>query len=222
MKMSLLKGLPQIVQIHASKRTDRAALTEVWTTQHGVHIELFEAIMDKDGRKGCALSHSAVARHATPYLVLEDDAVPTLHALTDIQGLVDIRDALKSYDIIYLGGWPLANRSSKFLTLQEGACLCTHAMIVGERAAIWLRNFKFSKTPIDVALARAPLKFAWTRHEWFSQAQSASDVNGSALTKSKIFMASMQLVSTAWRFVMLHRLVCFLAMLYLLRVSLLS
>ena len=209
--MSLLRGLPKIIQIHSSKRKDRAQLTEAWTMQHGVHIELFEAILDKDGRKGCALSHSAVAHLTPPYLVLEDDAVPTIHALTDVQGLVDLRNA--EYDIIYLGGWPLGNRSSKFLSLREGPCLCTHAMIVGEKGAKWLREFKFAGTPIDVALARAPLRFAWTRNEWFSQAESASDVNGSVLTRSKVFTKFMQLVSRCWRFVMLHRLVTVLLLL---------
>ena len=212
--MSLLRQLPRIIQIHSLKRTDRAQLTEVWSHQHGVSIEMFEAIIDKDGRRGCALSHSAVAHRNPPYLVLEDDAIPTLHTLTDIQGLVDILNS--DYDILYLGGWPLGNSTSKFLSLQEGACLCTHAMIVRERGAQWLREFKFTGTPIDVALARAPLRFAWTRHEWFTQANSSSDVNGSTLTKSKIFMTSMQLVSQVWRFVMLHRLLVFCVCAYLL------
>jgi hypothetical protein len=182
--------------------------------QHGVHIELFEAILDKDGRKGCALSHSAVAHLTPPYLVLEDDAVPTIHAFTDVQGLVDLRNA--SYDIVYLGGWPLGSGASKYLSLREGACLCTHAMIVGEKAAKWLREFKFTGTPIDVALARAPLRFAWTRNEWFSQAESLSDVNGTALTRSMTFTKFMQLVSRSWRFVMLHRLFVLLLVIYLL------
>ena len=208
-------GLPPIVQIHASKRTDRAQLTAAWTRQHGVHIEVFEAIMDKDGRRGCALSHATVARRNAPYLVLEDDAIPTIHALTDIQGLVDLQNA--EYDIVYLGGWPLGNSSSNFLSLQEGPCLCTHAMIVGKRAAQWLSEFKFTGTPIDVALSRAPLRFAWTRNEWFTQAQCASDVNGTSLTKSKVFMATMQSVSRVWRTVMLHRvLLLFLACTYFL------
>ena len=206
--MSLLHSLPPIVQIHATRRTDRAQLTAAWTRQHGVHLDVFEAIMDKDGRRGCALSHAAVAHRAAPYLVLEDDAIPTLHALTDIQGVVDIQNALSSYDIIYLGGWPLGNSSSTFLSLHGGACLCTHAMIVGERAARWLREFTFRGIPIDVALSRAPLRFAWTHHEWFSQAQCASDVNGNTVTTSKFFMASMQVVSRVWRMVMLHRFLC--------------
>ena len=216
--MSLLVQLPvPVFQIHSSLRTDRAALTDVWTRQHGVNVNHFEATMDANGRRGCALSHKGLAKSQTGvYLVLEDDAVPTRHVFDDVVGLADLLDAIRkeAFDVIYLGGLPMfRHTSTPWTSLQSGACWCTHAMIVGERGREWFAAHEFNETPIDVELASAALRFAWTRHEWFAQAPGASDVNRSTLTRSALFQTALTYVHPAWRAFVLHRFVsCVLLM----------
>lgn len=214
--MSLLTLLDvPIVQIHSSSREDRGALTSVWSRQHNVRVTHFEATMDANGRRGCALSHKALAKSRSGvYLVLEDDAVPTTHVFDDVVGFRDVLDAIKkeAFDVIYLGGLPMFRHvSTPWASLQGGSCWCTHAMVVGERGREWFAAHEFNETPIDVELASAALRFAWTRKEWFAQAPSASDVNRSTVTRSALFQTALTYIHPAWRTFVLHRFVsCFL------------
>ena len=220
MQMSLLSLIPfPIFQIHSSARSDRDALTRLWTGAHKVQVHHVEATMDVDGRRGCALSHKAVAKaQSSVYVVLEDDAIPTRHCFEDVQGFADVFDAVRreAFDIIYLGGLPMiGHTSTPWRSLQGGACWCTHAMIVGARGREWFAKHEFYGTPIDVELASVPIRFGWTRNEWFTQAPSASDVNHTRITKSVVFQSMLATIRPAWRTVVLHRFVsCALVILF--------
>ena len=63
--------------------------------------------MRENGAEGCLLSHAQVASRLTaPYVVLEDDAVPTEAANTATEVVTAVQKCITDdlYDIIYLGG----------------------------------------------------------------------------------------------------------------------
>ena len=127
-----------VVQIHDAKRTDREALTKTWTRPFGISLEHFPAIMNSEnGAKGCFDSHVTLAKSINSqhpyYFVLEDDAVPTAEAHTNVELLTELENAIanNTYDLIWLGGLPMLQKPfGRFRThgLLQGKCLESDAL----------------------------------------------------------------------------------------------
>ena len=214
-KNEMLKNLFSFfsaARIHSSKRKDRADLFVTWEAIYDVKVQNIEALIHTDGRKGCALSHQLVANTLEPpYIVLEDDAIPTTACFTDVEALRDLQN-IKDFDILYLGGMPaFGHRPSAFPSIRKGKAWTTHALIVFPQGAKWFQDFSFEGTPIDVALARSNLRQGFLKQEWFVQASSISDVNQSAFTKSVFFTENLNVFRSVWRLVVLHQ---YLALLF--------
>jgi hypothetical protein len=192
------------VQIHSSKRTDREQMTRIWTQAHRVSIPHFEAVMRPRGAEGCFLSHQAVAAWlAGPYLVLEDDALPTL-ALHDTQHVFHVIQAMASrqFDVLYLGGLPAASRvkATDFPGVLEGRCGATFAMVVSPRAAQFLRNGSYNNVAVDVQLVRAKqLRTAFVHPPLFVMAETRSDIGKNSFNKSETFARVLSSVAPVWR-----------------------
>ena len=195
----------RVLQIHCSKRTDRALLTRIWTADHGVTIPTVEAEMRPNGAEGCVLSHRKVASSLQPpFLVLEDDAVPTA-ALRDAEAVFHAVQAVASgeFDVLYLGGLPSATFVSKtrFRGVLEGRCLATFAMVVGPRAAAFLRGASFGGVPIDTQLARSRLRTAFVHPPLFVMAATRSDIGKNDFNRSEKFASLLSTAAPVWRFV---------------------
>jgi hypothetical protein len=216
-----------IIQIHSSKRKDRKLMTDLWTAQHQIQLPIMEAIMKDNGAEGCTASHKAVAeKFSTPYLVLEDDALPTL-ALYDTQLLYSIIKIIESqeFDILYLGGLPAATRvlETSYYGVLEGKCGATYAMIVFPQANQWLRKHSWKGIPIDVEIVRnKQLRTAFVHPPLFTMAQTASDIGKNAFNKSETFAKILFQIHPVWRFVIVWQkelfvFVFFLILLFLLK-----
>lgn len=195
----------RVMQIHSSKRTDRRDMTRIWTRAHNVvPPHHFEAIMKSPGAEGCLLSHKGVASALeAPYLVLEDDALPTL-ALHDTQHIFHILQAIESqeYDIVYLGGLPAAARvlPTRFPGVLEGRCGATFAMVVLPRGAAKLRTHEFRGVPVDAELVRdKTLRVAFVHPPLFTMAETRSDIGKNAFNKSEAFSRILSRVAPVWR-----------------------
>jgi hypothetical protein len=194
----------RVVQIHSSKRIDRERLTRMWTREHRVTIPTFEAVMRANGAEGCVLSHKAVATQLqAPYLVLEDDALPTA-AMRDIQHVVHVLQAVESneFDIVYLGGLPAATRVLQTAVpgVLEGRCGATFAMVVFPRAAAFLQSMDFDGVPVDVQLVRAKhLRVAFVHPPLFVMAATHSDIGKNEFNKSRVFAEWFARMSPIWR-----------------------
>jgi GR25 family glycosyltransferase involved in LPS biosynthesis len=195
----------RVVQIHSSKRTDRRDMIRIWTRAHNVAPpQHFEAIMKSPGMEGCFLSHRGVASAmVAPYLVLEDDALPTL-ALHDTQHVFHVLKAIESqdFDIVYLGGLPAAARvlPTKFPGVLEGRCGATFAMVVSPRAAAKLRTHAFQGVPVDVELVRdKSLRTAFVHPPLFIMAETRSDIGKNEFNKSESFSRILSRVAPIWR-----------------------
>ena len=214
---------PNVIQIHNPLRKDRAALTQTWTRPYGVKLPILPAIMKPNGVEGCLLSHCAVASSlSAPYIVLEDDAVPTEAANTSTELVASIQQCMRSseYDIIYLGGMPLDSNRTRFPGIYEGPCLTTYAMVVGPRAAQFLRDLIFRGRPVDVELSRANLKFAFVDPPLFRQAITPSEIGKSSFTKSLLFAQLLGFATPWWRFLVINKYAVFFCLLVLLVVTL--
>jgi len=198
--------------IHANNRTDRANLLNVWTKMHKMNINIFPAIIDKDGRKGCALSHIALAKllltKTNNYaLVLEDDAVPTDQTF-NAQLMSDLIAAIKSnkFDIIWLGGLPSWNSyQTEWKSVREGPSWTTHAMIVNKKYMKWMAQFEYNNIPIDVELAKAPLKMAWIYPSLMEQADTQSNVRRTALSQTGAFGSFLLWWTGIWRYLVFFK-----------------
>jgi len=196
----------RVLQIHSSKRKDRDAMTRIWTGAHHVVLPTFEAIMRPNGAEGCVLSHKGVASQLqAPYLVLEDDALPTL-AMHDTQHVFHVLQAIQSnsFDILYLGGLPAASRVMKtsFPGILEGRCGATYAMIVFPRAAEFLKSCEFEGVPVDVQLVRAKaLRMAFVHPPLFVMAATQSDIGKNEFNKSRAFADLLARITPAWRWI---------------------
>jgi hypothetical protein len=204
----------QIYCIHASKRTDRSQLFQTWSKMHKININIFPAIIDTDGRKGCALSHIALSKlllqnvKSDKYaLILEDDAVPTLHSsnaqlISDI--LLSIHD--KKFDIIWLGGLPSWNSYfTEYKSIREGPSWTTHAMLVNRNYMQWMANFQYNGIPIDVELAKAPLKMAWVYPSLLEQADTQSNIRRTVLSQTGAFGSFLLWWTVIWRCLVFHK-----------------
>lgn len=206
MLVSLLESVQnRVIQIHSSKRKDRQSMTDLWTKQYNVHLGHFEAIMKTNGAEGCTESHIAVAhKFSEPYLVLEDDALPTL-AVLDTQLIHSILQVIQSqeFDILYLGGLPAATRvlQTSHYGILEGRCGATYAMIVFPSAIQWLRRHKFRGVPIDVEIVRnKQLRTAFVHPPLFTMAQTVSDIGKNTFNKSELFAKLLHRITPVWRF----------------------
>jgi hypothetical protein len=216
---SLFEALEsRVLVVHNAERRDRARAMTLWTEQHGVQVARFDAIMiPNDGRKGCALSHQRVAEFALstkegalkPYLVLEDDAMPTRTAY-QAESMLHLLEAIdsKEFDILYLGGLPLLGHSpTAWSTIRKGSSLQTHAMIVFPAAAQWLSKFQYKGDPIDVELARANLRTGFLHPQLFDQYESHSDIRRAAISQTSFFSRLLvQYITPCWRHVVVHQL----------------
>lgn len=194
------------IQIHNPKRKDRATLTRTWTHPYGIKLKTFDAILRPDGAEGCLLSHSKVAQlYEAPYVVLEDDAVPTAEANHATELIASLHDVMKQkFDIIYLGGLPIQASTTSLPGIYTGQCWTTYAMIVGPRAAAFLKTVKYENIPIDVLLARQSFNCAIVDPPLFRQAITPSDIGKSRFTKSLFFSRSLAAVGPWWRFAVLQ------------------
>lgn len=219
-----------VIQIHSSKRKDRQIMTDLWTKQHAIQLPIFEAIMKANGAEGCTASHKAIAEKFTgPYLVLEDDALPTV-AMYDTQLMYSILQVLDSqeFDILYLGGLPAATRvlQTSHYGILEGRCGATYAMIVFPQANNWLRKHSWKGVPIDVEIVRnKQLRTAFVHPPLFTMAQTASDIGKNAFNKSETFAKILFQVHPLWRFLVVWQkelfvFVFFLILLYLVKAKL--
>lgn len=194
-----------MVQIHSSKRSDRALLTRIWTREHGVHIPTMDAEMRPNGAEGCLLSHRKVASTLhPPYLVLEDDAIPT-QAVRDTEHVFHTLQAIASgdFDLVYLGGLPSWGRvqTTRFQGVVQGPCLATFAMVVFPKAAQFLRSVSFRNVPIDVELVRASnLRVAFVHPPLFVMASTRSDIGKNNFNRSETFARLLSHASPWWRF----------------------
>jgi hypothetical protein len=207
---------PNVIQLHNPLRKDRAALTKTWTKPYGIKLPTFPAIMRPNGVEGCLLSHAAIASKLTaPYIVLEDDAVPTDAANVSTELITSIQQCMANnvYDIIYLGGMPLDSATTRFPGIYEGPCLTTYAMIVGPRAASFLRTLTFTGTPVDVELSKAQLKFAFVDPPLFRQAITPSEIGKSSFTKSLFFAQLLGFATPWWRYLVIHKYASFFCLL---------
>jgi len=173
---------------------------------HNVKVNIFPAIVDKDGRRGCALSHIALSKLLlqldTEYvLVLEDDAVPTSN-ITNIQALSDTAAAVRSsqYDIVWLGGLPSWNSYlTQWKSVRAGPSWTTHAMLLNKKALQWLAGFEYGSVPIDVELAKAPLRMAWIYPSLMEQADTQSNIRRTALSQTGAFGSFLLWWTPTWR-----------------------
>jgi GR25 family glycosyltransferase involved in LPS biosynthesis len=163
--------------------------------------------MRENGAEGCLLSHAGVASQLkAPYVVLEDDAVPTEAANSATEVVAAVHACIKEnlYDIIYLGGLPLDSKATSLPGIYEGKCWTTYAMIVGPRAAQFLRTASYNGVPIDVQLARQNLKSAFVDPPLFRQAITHSEIGKSAFTKSVLFAHVLGYATPVWRWTIIH------------------
>jgi hypothetical protein len=162
--------------------------------------------MRADGAEGCLLSHSKVAQlYEAPYVVLEDDAVPTAEANYSTELVASVNQILKQkYDLIYLGGLPVQASSTKYSGIYEGQCWTTYAMIVGPRAAAYLKTVRYTGIPIDVLLARQSFKCAIVDPQLFRQAITPSEIGKSRFTKSLFFSHVLHFIGPYWRYLVFH------------------
>ena len=195
------------MQIHDPKRKDRNALTKTWTRPFGISLEVFPAIMNSNGAKGCFQSHVALASqiNSPHYFVLEDDAVPTQDAHTNIELIAELEQCIQQdkYDIIWLGGLPTPNTNFfRFKTsgLIDGMCLTTYAMYVGPKAKKLLSRLEYAGVPIDVVLSKSKLKGAYANPPLFRQACTPSDIGKSEFTRGKLFAFLLEKCTPLWRF----------------------
>ena len=154
------------------------------------------------------MSHAAVASQLrAPYVVLEDDAVPTAAANTATEVVTAVQQCIKEdlYDIIYLGGLPLDSTSTDLPGIYKGQCWTTYAMIVGPRAAEFLRHATYDGVPIDVQLARQNLRAAFVDPPLFRQAITVSEIGKSAFTKSVLFSHLLGYATPVWRWTVIHQ-----------------
>lgn len=195
------------IQLHNPLRKDREALTLTWTRPYGIKLPTFDAIMRPNGVEGCFLSHKSIAHREAPYVVLEDDAVPTEAANTATELISNLRICMDSgkYDILYLGGLPLTSKRTALKGIHEGACLTTYAMIVGPRAAKAMRALEFSGVPIDVVLSKLPLQFAFVDPPLFRQAITRSEIGKSDFTRGELFANLLGLTTPCWRFFIIQQ-----------------
>ncbi len=196
------------VQLHNPLRKDREALTLTWTRPYGIKLPTFNAIMRPNGAEGCFLSHVAIAQTLeAPYVVLEDDAVPTEAANTATELVSNLRTCLEAgnYDVIYLGGMPLVSKRTSFQGIHEGSCLTTYAMIVGPRAAHALKKLVYQGIPVDVVLSKLPLTFAFVDPPLFRQAITRSEIGKSAFTRGELFANVLGLATPCWRFFVIQQ-----------------
>jgi len=206
-----------VVQIHDAKRKDREALTRTWTRPYGISLETFPAIMNKEnGAKGCFDSHVTLAKSINTekhpsHFVLEDDAVPTAEAHSNVELLTELESAItnNNYDLIWLGGLPFFQKPfSSFQThgLLKGKCLTTYAMWIGPNARKYLASLEYTGTPIDVVLSQAhELRTAYVNPPLFRQACTPSDIGKSSFTRGKLFAALLELVGPLWRNVVIYQ-----------------
>jgi len=210
-----------VIQLHDLKRTDREALTKTWTSPYGISLATFPAIMNSEnGAKGCFDSHVAIASLNPSYFVLEDDAVPTPEASTEVELFTELNNAIKAqtYDLIWLGGLPMPDTTFKrFKTsgLLEGKCLTTYAMYVGPRAKQFIQQQKYSGNPIDVVLAESNLRTAFAHPPLFRQACTPSDIGKSEFTRGKLFASLLHGVGPIWRWSIIYQNYLLLFLLYL-------
>lgn len=203
---SIVEALQQrVIQIHSSKRKDREIMTKLWTKQHNIQVHHFEAVMKSNGAEGCTESHVNISKlFDLPYLVLEDDALPTLSVL-DTQLIYSILQVIQhqEFDILYLGGLPAATRvlQTSYYGILEGKCGATYAMIVFPTAIQWFRKHKFKGVPIDVELVRNKLlRTAFVHPPLFIMAQTNSDIGKNAFNKSETFAKILFRINPIWRF----------------------
>lgn len=193
----------RVLQIHASTRTDRELLMSIWRQQHGVMIPLQEAVMMKNGAQGCMMSHRTVASVLrAPYLVLEDDAIPTL-AMFNADLVFRTIQAIQSgeFDILYLGGLLSLSRVSRtrFPGIVQGRSLATYAMVVGPKAAKFMSQLEWRGIPIDTELVRSNLKTAFVHPPLFVMAETHSDIGKNEFLKSQAFASLLSRVAPLWR-----------------------
>ena len=163
--------------------------------------------MRENGAEGCLLSHAQVASRLTaPYVVLEDDAVPTESANTATEVVTAVQKCITDdlYDIIYLGGLPLESSSTDLPGIYKGQCWTTYAMIVGPRAAAFLRKATYNGVPIDVQLARQNLRSAFVDPPLFRQAITYSEIGKSTFTKSVLFSHILGYATPVWRWTIIN------------------
>lgn len=214
-----------MVQIHDAKRTDREALTKTWTRPFGISLEHFPAIMNSEnGAKGCFDSHVTLAKSINSqhpyYFVLEDDAVPTAEAHTNVELLTELENAIanNTYDLIWLGGLPMLQKPFGRLRthgLLQGKCLTTYAMWIGPKARKFIASLEYTGKPIDVVLSQAhELNTGFVNPALFRQACTPSDIGKSSFTRGKVFAVLLELVAPVWRNIVIYQnywlLFCFI------------
>ncbi len=183
-------------------------MTLTWTKPYGIKLPTFNAIMLPNGAEGCFLSHRGIAgKLKAPYVVLEDDAVPTEAANTATEVISNLRTCMEAgtYDIIYMGGLPLSSKRTAFQGIHEGACLTTYAMIIGPRAAKTIQSLVYSGTPIDVVLSKLPFKFAFVDPPLFRQAITRSEIGKSSFTRGVLFANILGIATPWWRFLIVQQ-----------------
>ena len=189
-----------VFQIHNSNRKDRQALTHAWSSQYT--LQHVEAIMKFPGHEGCALSHAKVASlQSNPYIVLEDDAYPSVTAYTDPSVLAALQG---DEDILYLGGVPWCFPSYKRLHVYNGGCTGTYALLVRNKGIAWMQQFKYTGKPIDVELLHSGLQLAFVHPPLFTHAITPSEVGSSAFTRS-LYFAHFLPYATIVRYVLIWR-----------------
>ena len=204
------KSSKNIIQIHDAKRKDREALTRTWTRPFGISLETFPAIMKQNGAQGCFESHVTLASHMpSSYFVLEDDAVPTQDAHTNIEVVTELEQCIRedTYDIIWLGGLPVFDSFSRFKTqgVLQGKCLTTYAMYVGPKAKKIISSMQYTGIPIDVVLTKLDLRGAFVHPPLFKQANTPSDIGKTEFTRGKVFASLLELVGPWWRWAMVYQ-----------------
>lgn len=205
-----------VVQIHDSKRKDREALTRTWTRPYGISLEHFPAIMNaENGARGCFDSHVTLARSINIqhpyYFVLEDDAVPTAEANSNVEVLTELENVIANnvYDLIWLGGLPMLQKPfSLFKThgILPGKCLTTYAMWIGPKAKNFIASLEYTGKPIDVVLSQAhELNTAFVNPALFRQACTPSDIGKSSFTRGKFFAVLLEMCTPVWRNVVIYQ-----------------
>jgi hypothetical protein len=165
----------------------------------------------KNGAKGCFDSHKAIASFYPTYFVLEDDAVPTAEANSEVELFAELNQAIQSqtYDLIWLGGLPMPDTPFKrFKTrgLLEGKCLTTYAMYVGPKAREYIQHLVYTGKPIDVVLSEAShLRTAYANPPLFRQACTPSDIGKSEFTRGKVFANVLESVGPVWRIAVVYQ-----------------
>jgi len=162
--------------------------------------------MHSNGAKGCFESHVTLASMIkTPnYFVLEDDAVPTQDAHTNIELMVELEKCIQEdrYDIIWLGGLPLPDTNflrTRTFGLLEGTCLTTYAMWIGAKTKKVLGGLQYTGIPIDVVLSKLKLRGAYAHPPLFRQACTPSDIGKSEFTRGKVFAQLLEIAAPVWR-----------------------